>query len=91
MTAENDPRPLLQHFGALIQQLRVTGGLSPEAFSKRSGLPLETVEALERGQSEYSLLELLAIGRGLGMEVNRILWIWDRRDLASDPNRDDLH
>lgn len=73
---------MLEEFGALIQQLRITRGLSASEFGQRAGVSSEVIEDLEHGRSNYSVGVLAKISRGLGMHVSAIFRIWDARELA---------
>jgi transcriptional regulator with XRE-family HTH domain len=86
--ANNNTDPSPAELGALVRRLRLEQGLSVDAFAKRAGLSPATVEALELGDSEFELDELLAIGRGLGMDLSAFFRTWEAQtnvdDLASN-------
>lgn len=80
MSAPASPSPA--ELGAVVQRLRLQQGLSLHDFAQRSGLLPADVEQLEAGASEFDLQELLAIGRGLGMEVSTIFRVWEASNSA---------
>jgi transcriptional regulator with XRE-family HTH domain len=80
---------MLEEFGMLIQQLRITRGLSIDEFARRAGVSVEAAEEFEHGRSQYTLVDLEAISRGLGMSKSAIFRMFDARDLAAEPSSGD--
>lgn len=63
-------------FGTALRRLRKQAGLTQEALAERSGLSVEGISALERGQRRHpraDTVDLLATGLGLGLDERRSL------------------
>lgn len=66
----NQPRKQL---GNNIKQLRTSLGLSQEQLAEKAGLHRTYVGAVERGERNVSLDNILAISRALGVSVSTLL------------------
>lgn len=66
----NQPRKQL---GNNIKQLRTSLGLSQEQLAEKAGLHRTYVGAVERGERNVSLDNILAISRALGVLASTLL------------------
>ncbi len=64
--------------GLAVKELRVTTGLSQEAFAGRCGLHRTYVGGIERGERNVSFANLLRIAAALGVEPSRLLAHYER-------------
>lgn len=67
---KNDPRI---QYGRIIRSLRKEVGYSQEALAELSGLHRTYVGAVERGERNVSLLNIVALARALDVPVSRTL------------------
>jgi transcriptional regulator with XRE-family HTH domain len=58
--------------GGQIRRYRVAMGISQERFALQVGLPRSYYGALERGERNFSVLKMMRIAEGLGVEVGRL-------------------
>ncbi|MGK7887037.1 MAG: helix-turn-helix domain-containing protein [Crocosphaera sp.] len=66
----NQPRKQL---GNNIKQLRTSLGLSQEQLAEKAGLHRTYVGAVERGERNVSLDNIIAISRALGVSASTLL------------------
>lgn len=69
--------PSAATFGVAVRHLRILQGLTVAQLGERSGLSAAIIDALELGDHEPDLVELRALGRGLGMAVSAIVRAWE--------------
>lgn len=67
---ETDPRAQL---GNVIRKRRKALGLSQEALAERAGLHWTYVGAVERGERNISLLNIVRLARALGVTPSRLM------------------
>ena len=67
---ENQPRKQL---GDNIKRLRISLGLSQEQLAEKAGLHRTYVGAVERGERNVSLDNIIAISRALGVSASTLL------------------
>ena len=67
---KNDPR---KQYGHIIRSLRQKAGYSQESLAELSGLHRTYVGAVERGERNVSLLNIVALARALDISVSRTL------------------
>jgi transcriptional regulator with XRE-family HTH domain len=74
---------LARRTGANMRSLRESRGLSPEALSSRSGIPLSAVVLFENGAALPDLRQLVAIADVLGTTPGAILAgvRWDQNQM----------
>ena len=66
-------RPHLCHFGKRLCELRLSEKLSQEKLAEKAGLHRNYVGLLERGETNVSLLALVALGRALGVRPSKLI------------------
>ncbi len=66
----NDPR---KQYGRCIRSLRQKAGHSQESLAELSGLHRTYVGAVERGERNVSLLNIVALARALNVPVSHTL------------------
>jgi transcriptional regulator with XRE-family HTH domain len=66
----NDPKKIIGH---RIRILRQNGKLSQEALAAACGLHRTYIGAVERGERNISLLNIVAISRALGVKASSLL------------------
>jgi transcriptional regulator with XRE-family HTH domain len=64
--------------GQAIRELRVTTGLSQEAFADRCGLHRTYVGGIERGERNLSFANLLRVAHALGVRPSELLVRYER-------------
>jgi DNA-binding XRE family transcriptional regulator len=64
--------------GQAIRELRVTTGLSQEAFAERCGLHRTYVGGIERGERNLSFANLLRVAHALGVRPSELLVRYER-------------
>jgi transcriptional regulator with XRE-family HTH domain len=67
--------------GLAIKELRVTTGLSQEAFAGRCGLHRTYVGGIERGERNVSFANLLRIAAALGVQPSQLMACYERARL----------
>jgi len=70
MVARSDDHVAL---GQAIRQLRISTGLSQEAFADRCGLHRTYVGGIERGERNLSFANLLRVASALGLRPSELL------------------
>lgn len=68
---------LLEVLGSRVRRLRKDLGLSQERFAEQAGLHRTSVGAVERAELNTSVIKLVKIADGLGVEVEVLV-----RDLS---------
>jgi transcriptional regulator with XRE-family HTH domain len=66
------PREVLRRLGDRIRDLREARGLSQSELAALAGLHRTYIGGVERGERNVSALNLIAIARGLGVEVGNL-------------------
>jgi transcriptional regulator with XRE-family HTH domain len=66
-----DPR--LRRFGARLRELREQQGLTIEALADQAGVGARQIARVEAGRASPSLLWLLDVATGLGLEPAELL------------------
>ena len=67
---KRDPR---KSFGTRVRQLRMQAELSQEQLAEQCGLHRTYVGAVERGERNISLLNIVAIARALNVHPSELL------------------
>ncbi len=62
--------PLLLQLGAAIRSIRHERGLSQEGLADKAGLDRTYVGGIERGERNFSILNLEKISKALGVNVS---------------------
>ena len=65
--------------GQAIRQLRISTGLSQEAFADRCGLHRTYVGGIERGERNLSFANLLRVASALGLRPSELLVRYEHR------------
>jgi DNA-binding XRE family transcriptional regulator len=78
------PGPSETQLGRLLRELRCMQGLEVEQLAWRSGLEVETIDALEQGLHGADVATLRRVATGLGIRVGVIFTLWERRSLVRD-------
>ena len=60
-------------FGRHIRELRTELGISQEGLAERSNLHRNYIGGIERGERNISLLNIVALARGLGVKPMKLL------------------
>jgi transcriptional regulator with XRE-family HTH domain len=82
--------PLLIRFGERIRALRHDRGLSQEALADATGLHRTYIGAVERGERNVALRNILRIAEALGVAPQELFAAWaaEARPLPIPGNRD---
>jgi transcriptional regulator with XRE-family HTH domain len=75
MAARSDNHVAL---GQAIRELRISTGLSQEAFADRCGLHRTYVGGIERGERNLSFANLLRVASALGLRPSELLLRYER-------------
>ncbi len=65
--------PLQARLGRVIRQLREAAGYSQEGFADQVGVHRTYMGAVERGEVNISLRNIVRIARALGLRVSELL------------------
>jgi putative transcriptional regulator len=65
--------PALKRIGARVRELRNERGLSQEALAFETGVAINSIATLERGESNPSVALLLAIARVLKVKLRDLV------------------
>jgi transcriptional regulator with XRE-family HTH domain len=71
--------------GRAIRELRLTTGLSQEAFADRCGLHRTYVGGIERGERNLSFSNLLRVAQALGVRPSELLVRYERLLWGTSP------
>lgn len=63
----------LKTFGAAVRQIRKHNGLSQEGLSTTAGIDRSYLGAIERGECNVALLNIIKISTALGVKPSRLL------------------
>ena len=63
---------ILKQFGARVRELRLTAGLSQEAFADKCGLDRTYIGGIERGERNLSLRNIALIAFSLDTPIARL-------------------
>jgi transcriptional regulator with XRE-family HTH domain len=63
----------LRSFGARVRVLRLAAGLSQEDLAARSGMHRTYVGAVERGERNISLINIIRMSRALSVDAGALL------------------
>lgn len=72
-SASIPPHRLLAQFGANLRDQRRRAGFSQEALADAAELDRTYVGAVERGERNISLLNLMKLAKALGVQVGRLV------------------
>ncbi len=73
------PGPSEAQLGRLLHKLRCMQGLETEQLASCSGLDVNVIEALERGEHGADVATLHRVAAGLGICVAVLFLLWERR------------
>lgn len=65
--------PATQAFGQRVRMRRIELGLSQETLAQRAGLHRTYVGSLERGERNVALINILRLGRALGIDAGSLI------------------
>ena len=68
----NDKEKILRDFGERIQKMRLAKGYSTRVFAYRADIAHSTVEKLEAGEMNPSLIILLKLAEALETDLNTL-------------------
>lgn len=68
-----DRERVLKKFGRSLADLRQQAGLTQEELAARSGLHRTYVGSVERGERNPTVTSVVAIAKGLGCPVSRLM------------------
>ena len=77
-----------EDLGAAIDAARAEAGLTQEQLGELTGLGQTVISRIESGQRKIESLELLAIVRALGVDLDELLAAAKTRGAASEPADD---
>ena len=67
-----EKQKLLVQFGARVRELRLSLGLSQEAFAAQCGLERTYISGIERGVRNVSLLNIKVLSEALGISISEL-------------------
>ena len=73
-----DSERIIQVLGAVIRERRVALRMSQEDFAEHVGLHRTYIGAIERGERNLSLRNLLRVAFGLGLRTSELLAVTER-------------
>lgn len=73
MAQDGAKRPATVVFGQRVRARRVELGLSQETLAQRAGLHRTYVGSLERGERNVALINILRLGRALGVDSGSLI------------------
>jgi transcriptional regulator with XRE-family HTH domain len=73
MAQDGAKRPATLVFGQRVRTRRVELGLSQETLAQRAGLHRTYVGSLERGERNVALINILRLGRALGVDAGSLI------------------
>ena len=73
MAQDGAKRPATVVFGQRVRTRRVELGLSQETLAQRAGLHRTYVGSLERGERNVALINILRLGRALGVDAGTLV------------------
>ncbi len=76
---------LPEELGVLVRQLRLSRGLSQEAFAEVCGIERAYMSSIERGRVNVSVKTAFRLARGLDLTLAGLFGMLERRDRAGDP------
>jgi transcriptional regulator with XRE-family HTH domain len=65
---------ILTTFGTNVRRLRKQAGLSQESLADHSGLHRTYIGGIERGERNPSLINIVALAKGLDCSFEDLLW-----------------
>ena len=65
-----EKQKVLVQFGARVRELRLSRGLSQEAFAALCGLDRTYISGIERGVRNVSLLNIKVLSEALGISIS---------------------
>ena len=65
--------PVLDRFGARVKELRMSRGLSQEAFAEDCGFDRTYVSGIERGVRNVSLVNIERLAQTLGVSLSQLM------------------
>ncbi|MET7550310.1 helix-turn-helix transcriptional regulator [Streptomyces sp. NPDC005500] len=77
VSTPDHPDPTLHAFGMHLRQLREAQGLTLEELAGRSGMSFRGVVYIEHGRRNPSLITILSLARGLGIDPSLLLSVFD--------------
>jgi len=76
---------LPEELGVLVRQLRLSRGLSQEAFAEACGIERAYMSSIERGRVNVSVRTAFRLARGLDLTLAGLFGMLERRGGAGDP------
>jgi putative transcriptional regulator len=70
----------LKKLGDRVKSIRISKNLTLEEVAKRIGKDRQSIHSLEKGQFNPSYIYLLAVSKGLGIDVSELL-----KDIDTEP------
>ena len=67
-----EKQKVLVQFGSRVRELRLSLGLSQEAFAAKCGLDRTYISGIERGVRNVSLLNIKVLSGALGISISEI-------------------
>ncbi|MBI3794184.1 MAG: helix-turn-helix transcriptional regulator [Nitrospinae bacterium] len=73
---EQEKRKTLTAFGEAIRNFRLQANLSQEELAEQAGIDRSYLGAIERGEHNPALLNIIKIAKALGVPPHRLLEIY---------------